>query len=138
MFWEVIAITTLISALDVPSRNVELAMLELHAVERAIVKKTNQERAESGLPALAIDPALMRSARRHATWMTRKRSLVHTSDPVAENIAMGQRSSTEALRAWMNSSGHRANILNRRYRRIGVAAYVAANGTIYWCQQFLE
>ncbi len=38
--------------------------------------------------------------------------------------------------AWMNSSGHRANILNPRNRRIGIAAYRTPGGTIYWCQQF--
>ena len=57
---------------------------------------------------------------------------------MAENIAMGQRTSNEVLNSWMNSSGHRANILNRSYRRIGVAAYTTPQGTIYWCQQFLQ
>jgi uncharacterized protein YkwD len=38
----------------------------------------------------------------------------------------------------MNSSGHRANILNPGYRRIGVAAYATPEGTIFWCQQFLQ
>ena len=51
---------------------------------------------------------------------------------------MGQNSSAEVINAWMNSSGHRANILNPSYTRIGVAAYVTPGGTIYWCQQFLR
>ena len=38
----------------------------------------------------------------------------------------------------MNSPGHRANILNPGYRRIGVAAYRTPEGTVYWCQQFLQ
>jgi uncharacterized protein YkwD len=55
---------------------------------------------------------------------------------VAENIAMGQPHSSDVVRSWMNSSGHRANILNGGHLRIGVAAYRTDNGTIFWCQQF--
>ncbi|NQT15397.1 MAG: hypothetical protein HQ582_21755 [Planctomycetes bacterium] len=50
--------------------------------------------------------------------------------------AQGQRSSTEVVRDWMNSSGHLADILNQSHRRIGVAAYRTESGTIFWCQQF--
>lgn len=110
----------------------------LHPIEARVVERTNSERARYGLPPLSVDPALLRSARRHAAWMTNSRSLVHTTQPVGENIAMGQRSSREVISSWMNSSGHRANILNRGYRRIGVACYTTPDGTIYWCQQFLQ
>ncbi len=105
-------------------------------IEANIVSYTNRERERYGLPPLRVDRRLMLSARRHCGWMARRRALVHTSQPVAENIAMGQRHSREAVRAWMNSSGHRANILNRRHSRIGVAAYRTPSGTIFWCQQF--
>lgn len=112
------------------------AKVELIAIEKNIIDYTNQERARYGLPPLEVCPKLMESARRHATWMTLHRSLRHTSDPVAENIALGQRSSWEAVRDWMRSSGHRANILNPRHRWIGAAAYRTPEGDIYWCQQF--
>jgi len=112
--------------------------LELHKVEANIIKRTNQQRARYGLRPLRIAPRLIRSARRHAAWMTRNRSLVHTRAPVAENIAMGQRSSSEAVSDWMRSPGHRANILNPSYRFIGAAAYRTPGGTIYWCQQFVR
>jgi len=79
---------------------------------------------------------LMKSARRHGAWMARNRNMVHCYGPFAENIAMGYKDSRTAVRAWMNSSGHRANILSSRHRRIGVAAYRTPSGTIYWCQQF--
>jgi uncharacterized protein YkwD len=111
---------------------------ELHPIEARVIEKTNSERARHGLAPLVVDPALLRSARKHAAWMTNNRSMTHTSAPVGENIAMGQHSSGEVLNAWMNSSGHRANILNRNYRRIGVAAYTTPQGTIFWCQQFLQ
>lgn len=110
--------------------------LELLAIEQSIVDCTNTERARFGLPAFVVDPNLMATARQHCTWMTTYRQLVHTNIGVAENIAMGQPSSQDVLRCWMNSSGHRANILNAGHRRIGVAAFRTPEGTIFWCQQF--
>jgi len=112
------------------------ADLELHPVEKKVIEKTNAQRARHGLPPLKVDVRLVRSARRHTAWMTRN-GLQHTTAAVAENIAWGQRSSSEVIQSWMTSPGHRANILNGRYRRIGVAAYTARDGSIYWCQQFL-
>jgi uncharacterized protein YkwD len=114
----------------------EVNGVKLAAIEANLISYTNQERARYGLPALEVDKELMSSAREHAEWMTRNRAMVHTRRPVAENIAMGQPHSSDAVRAWMNSSGHRANILNSGHRRIGVAAFRTDNGTIYWCQQF--
>jgi uncharacterized protein YkwD len=109
---------------------------QFFATEVAVVEHTNAERARYGLPALALDPSLTQTARKQAWWMTSHHTMQHGNFPVAENIAMGQRSSGEVVRSWMNSSGHRANILNRRHRRIGVAAYTTSGGTTYWCQQF--
>jgi uncharacterized protein YkwD len=112
--------------------------LELRQIEKNIVTFTNQERQRYGLPPLKVDPTLVESARRHAIWMTSNQTLQHTNQPVAENIAVGQPTSQDAVRSWMNSSGHRANILSGGHGRIGVAAYRTAHGTIYWCQQFLR
>jgi uncharacterized protein YkwD len=108
---------------------------EIRQIEWSIIHYTNYERQRHGLPPLTLDQSLLRSARRHASWMASSRALVHTSAPVAENIAMGQRTSLDAVRDWMNSSGHRANILSRGHSRVGAAAYVSAGGTIYWCLQ---
>lgn len=109
----------------------------LMAIERQIVQQTNSHRARHGLRPLQIDLRLMQSARRHAAWMASRRLMQHGRAAVAENIAAGQSSPGEAVRDWMNSSGHRANILNSRYSRIGVAAYRGPDGQVYWCQQFL-
>ena len=68
--------------------------------------------------------------------MTNNETLHHTRLPVAENIAMGQQSTEEVIDAWMRSPGHRANMLNGGFRRIGVAAYRTPRDVIYWCQQF--
>ena len=114
----------------------EVDGVKLRVIEANIVSYTNQERARYGLQPLEVDKELMETAREHATWMTRNRSMVHTRRPVAENIAMGQPHSSDVVRAWMNSSGHRANILNSGHQRIGVAAFRTESGTIFWCQQF--
>jgi uncharacterized protein YkwD len=109
---------------------------ELLAIEANVVSYTNAERARYGLPPLEVDKQLMKSAREHGSWMAWNRVFQHTRRAVAENIAMGQPSSQDVVRSWMNSSGHRANILNPNHRHIGVAAYRTASGTIYWVQQF--
>lgn len=111
---------------------------ELHAIETRILQETNRARRRHGLRPLRLDTGLLKSARRHTSWMTRRRSLQHTSAPVAENIAMGQTTAPEVLQSWMSSPGHRANILNASYTKIGVSAYRTRNGTVYWCQQFKE
>jgi uncharacterized protein YkwD len=108
----------------------------LQPVEKNIIRLTNIERVHHGLSPLVVDFHLLQSARNHTIWMTRMQMLRHTNLPVAENIAVGQRSSQEVVKSWMNSPGHRANILNQTYRKIGAAAYRNANGTIFWCQQF--
>ena len=112
---------------------------QLHPIEEKILKETNAQRVRYGLKPLEMDPTLVQSARQHAAWMCSSGNFTHTSKSVGENIALGQRSAKEALGDWMNSSGHRANILSGEYTRIGVAAYqIGENGDIYWCQQFLR
>jgi uncharacterized protein YkwD len=107
----------------------------LSSVESSVIARTNAARSRSGLPPLAADGQLMNGARNHARWMAGSRSLTHGSG-VAENIGMGQTSASEAVSSWMNSSGHRANILDGGHTRIGVAVAYSPNGTPYWCQQF--
>jgi uncharacterized protein YkwD len=124
------------SAAKSESEEKEVNGVKLLAIEANIISYTNEERARHGLPPLEVDKELMETAREHCTWMTLNRSIVHTRRPVAENIAMGQPHSSDVVRAWMNSPGHRANILNSGNLKIGVAAYRTAEGTIFWCQQF--
>jgi uncharacterized protein YkwD len=116
----------------------EVNGVKLKAIEANIVSYTNEERKRYGLAPLEVDKELMSTAREHASWMTRTRNMVHTWRSVAENIAMGQPHSSDVVQAWMNSSGHRANILNPGHRRIGVAAFRTESGTIFWCQQFRQ
>ena len=113
-------------------------LMELHPVESKLIERTNFERMRHGLHPLSIDHSLVQSARTHASWMARSHVLQHTTAAVAENIAHGQNSTSQVVKDWLNSPGHRANMLSANYNRIGVAAYRGSNGTIYWCQQFLR
>jgi uncharacterized protein YkwD len=127
-----------VAVITTPAKPVELKKTDddLLEIEANVVSYTNNERARYGLPALQVDKQLMQTAREHCSWMTRNRIFQHTRRSVAENIAMGQPSSQDVVRTWMNSSGHRANILNPNHHRIGVGAYRTESGTIYWVQQF--
>ncbi|WP_369900531.1 CAP domain-containing protein [Bacillus manliponensis] len=123
----------------------------LSAFEQKVVDLTNAERAKQGLPALKVDTLLSKVARVKSEDMQKNRYFDHTSPTygspfdmmkqfgvsyksAGENIAQGQRTPEEVVQAWMNSSGHRANILNNGYTHIGVG-YVE-NGN-YWTQQFI-
>lgn len=103
--------------------------------EAQIVAETNRARAEAGLPELVIDCRLMGRARRHANRMATEGFFAH-SNGATENIASGQPHAEAAVRTWLASPGHRANIMSRRHSRIGVAGYVGRDGKTYWVQQF--
>ncbi len=111
------------------------AAVGLSPVESAIIARTNAARSQRGQPPLTPDGSLMQGARRQARWMAGSQTLEH-GQGVAENIGMGQTSAAEAVSSWMNSSGHRANILDSGHTKIGVAMARAADGSAYWCQQF--
>ncbi len=55
-----------------------------------------------------------------------------------ENIAMGQRTASEVMNAWMNSPGHRNNILSPSFSEIGVGLAKGPNGRLYWTQMFIK
>lgn len=122
------------------------------AIEKAVLDLTNAERQKAGLKPLAIDEKLMNSARAKSADMASKKYFDHTSPTygspfdqmksygisyrsAAENIAMGQRSAEEVVKAWMESPGHRQNILTPEFTHIGIG--YDANGN-YWTQQFIQ
>lgn len=117
-----------------------------------VVRLTNSARSKNGYAALVEDGALSEAAAVRAREIAR--SFSHTRPSGAsfssalsesgvsylragENIASGQKSASEVVNAWMNSPGHRANILNSSYSRIGSAS-VNINGTLYWVQLFAD
>ena len=113
---------------------------------------TNAERQKAGLKPLQTDAKLMNSARQKSADMASKGYFSHTSPTygspfdqmkangvtyksAAENIAMGQRSAEEVVKGWMESPGHRQNILTPGYTHIGIG--YDKNGN-YWTQQFIQ
>jgi len=123
----------------------------LSEFEQRVVELTNAERAKQGLPALKIDTELSKVARIKSEDMQKNNYFDHNSPTygspfdmmkkfgisytsAGENIAQGQRTPEEVVQAWMNSAGHRANILNNGFTHIGVGYIESGN---YWTQQFI-
>ncbi len=121
------------------------------AFENEVIRLVNEIRVKNGLSALNTNWELSRIARYKSQDMVSNRYFSHTSptygspfqmiksfgltyQSAGENIAYGQTTPQAVVNAWMNSSGHRANILNSSYKQIGVG-YVA-NGH-YWTQLFI-
>ena len=103
--------------------------------ERKVIELTNAERQKFGLAILKVSPHLLNNCRQWAGNMASRRSMYHSNmDFGGENIAWNQSSPEEVVTSWMNSPGHRANILRTGFRSIGVSM-VSSNGP-YWCQQF--
>ncbi|MFE3452334.1 CAP domain-containing protein [Nonomuraea sp. NPDC059194] len=120
-------------------------------IEDEVVKLTNAERASGGCKPLTHDPQLRAAAEGHSADMAAKGYFDHTSpngrnpgdrikasgfSPVTawgENIAKGQRTAADVVRGWMNSPGHRQNIMNCNYTHIGVGH--DAKGPV-WTQVF--
>lgn len=119
--------------------------------ENEVIRLVNAERTSRGLAALESDWELCRIARYKSQDMHDKNYFSHTSPTygspfdmikafglsyrsAGENIAKGQTTPQAVVNAWMNSSGHRANILNSSFTRIGVG-YVADGN--YWTQMFI-
>ena len=121
------------------------------AFESEVIRLVNEQRMQNGLKPLTANWELSRVARYKSQDMVDNRYFSHTSPTygtpfqmmrsfglnfrtAGENIAYGQRTPQAVVNGWMNSSGHRANILNASYTQIGVGYVV--NGH-YWTQMFM-
>lgn len=109
-----------------------------------VLKILNKERSKNNLPKLKMDKSLLSSAMLRATETTYQFSHTRPNGNTCfsinsliygENIALGQKDATEVMNDWMNSAGHRANILNSKYTCIGIGV-VKYNGQYYWTQEF--
>lgn len=119
-----------------------------------VVTLTNQERAKAGCGALSTNTNLNVVAQAHASDMAANNYFSHNSRNgdtpfdrmraggaagggyMAENIAWGQTSAEQVVRAWMDSPGHRKNIMNCNLKRIGIGYAVSGSGKTYWVQDF--
>ncbi|WP_239329435.1 CAP domain-containing protein [Frankia sp. CiP3] len=118
-----------------------------------VVTLTNTERAKAGCAPLTVDSRLTAAAQAHSDDMATHNYFSHTSQDgrtpfqrmaaagyqfsiAAENIAAGQRTPAEVMTGWMNSAGHRENILNCSLKQIGVGYGVGGSYGMYWTQDF--
>lgn len=121
--------------------------------EREVVDATNVERSRRGLAALSVDARLDVAAQQHSADMVRRGFFAHQNPDgaqvwdralaagypyrkVAENIAAGQRDAAEVVHGWMNSPGHRANILDGELTQIGVGLAPGGPYGTTWTQVF--
>jgi uncharacterized protein YkwD len=107
--------------------------------EFEVVRLTNKFRQENGRPALVVEERIMVSSRESSRLMQEQNRMVHglTSGWHGENIANGYSSPAAVVNGWINSPGHRANML-RGFSRIGVGDTSGQGGGTYWTQQFLN
>lgn len=128
---------------------------DIKTKEAEVVRLVNVERRKRGLQPVANNWQLGRVARYKSQDMINKNYFSHTSptygspfdmmesfgirfSAAGENIASGQRTPAEVLAAWMNSPGHRANILSPTYNQLGVGLATSKSGKNYWTQMFIK
>lgn len=118
-----------------------------------VLALVNAARAEAGAEALELDEKMTAAAQVRATELAK--SFTHdrpdgskpftaldeagvTYQSAGENIASGQTTAEEAMKSWMGSEGHKENILNGHFGRMGVGYFQAENGQHYWVQLFCD
>ncbi|MBK3637924.1 CAP domain-containing protein [Streptomyces sp. MBT97] len=117
-----------------------------------VIALVNEERSKAGCGPLTEDPQLRRSAQGHSDDMAARDFFDHVNpdgaDPgqritaagyrwstYGENIAKGQQTAESVMTSWMNSEGHRANILNCSFKNIGIGIHDGSGGP-WWTQNF--
>lgn len=136
-----------------PVTNTSVTNSSNQSYANEVLKLINQERAKAGLKALTTTTSLQNAANKRA--LETVTSFSHTRPDgrsfstvfadygisyraAGENIAEGQRTPSEVMNAWMNSPGHRANILGSQFGKVGVGVYKSAQGRYYWTQEFMN
>jgi uncharacterized protein YkwD len=120
--------------------------------EDQVLALVNTQRAQNGCGALTHSQPLTALAQNFSAEMATRHFFDHTdpdgkspwdrakvlgiTDLGGENIAMGQQTAQDVMTAWMNSPGHRANILNCSYHSLGVGVYYGSGGGPWWTQDF--
>ncbi len=139
---------------SVPSATTAALAGEFEILAGQVIARANEERARTGCPALRADARLAAAAAAHTMEMAFRQQLTHTgvngSEPGerirkagydlaggwAENVAAGYPTPEAVMTGWMKSKGHRDNILNCSLKATGVGVAQAANGELYWTQDF--
>lgn len=127
---------------------------DFSSYQQQVLDLVNAERTKRGISALTLDSSLSSVATKKSQDMVNKNYFDHTSPTygspfdmmkqfgisyrtAGENIAKGQKTPQEVVIAWMNSEGHRKNILNPDFTNLGVGIAKDSNGTTYWTQMFI-
>ena len=140
-------------AAAVPS--VAVPSVAVPPTEQAIIDLTNQQRIVNGLAPLAASGKLVQAAQTHAVNMAQLDQMSHVLSSVSqpdlasraqavgysfatlgENIAFRHAGAPEVVDGWMNSAGHKANILDPGFTEIGIAVAANSKGELYYCQVF--
>ncbi|MEG1930675.1 MAG: CAP domain-containing protein, partial [Anaerovorax sp.] len=138
-----------------PDNKPEMDESTVNTYENKVAELVNTKRREAGLQPLAINKALSKVAEKKAEDMANQNYFSHTSPTygspfemmkqfginykaAGENIAKGQRTPESVMTGWMNSEGHRANIMSTNYTEIGIGYVVDAKGDTYWVQMFIR
>lgn len=138
-----------------PNQKLTIPAISEKNFEAQVVKLVNQERAKAGLKPLTHNWELSRVARYKSMDMRDRGYFSHTSptygspftmmnnfgirsSAAGENIAEGQSTPQAVVTSWMNSPGHRANILSTNYTQIGVGYAAGGSGRHYWTQMFIR
>ncbi|MFC7532502.1 CAP domain-containing protein [Actinoplanes sp. GCM10030250] len=123
------------------------------SVNAEVIRLVNVERQKAGCSDLTSESRLEAAAQKHSELQAQQNSMSHqlpgeasmgdrvTAEGyrwrgVAENVAAGYTSAASVMDGWMNSPGHKANILNCGYEQIGVGLAKSSSGTQYWTQNF--
>lgn len=131
------------------------SLTDVKSQENEVIRLVNVQRSKAGLQTLTQNWQLSRVARYKSQDMIDKGYFSHTSptygspfrmmesfgikySAAGENIAMGQQSPSEVMNAWMNSPGHRNNIMSPSFTQIGVGLAKDKNGRMYWTQMFIK
>lgn len=114
--------------------------------QEGLLAEHNKQRMQRGLNLLELDPKLCEYAQKHADKMAERDFLAHSSmarlaevtesHTIAENIAWGQETEKEVCDSWMNSTGHRSNILKKSHKKVGFGVQENSRGRKYWCAVF--
>jgi uncharacterized YkwD family protein/spore coat assembly protein SafA len=128
---------------------------DIGALETEVIRLVNVERIKAGRSPLTENNEVSKVARIKSKDFIDNNYFAHDSPTygtpfdmlesfgikftaAAENIASGQKTAAEVMNTWMNSSGHRANILSSTYNQIGVGVARDSNGNIFWTQMFIR
>lgn len=127
---------------------------DFSAYQKEVLDLVNVERSKAGLAPLTLDAKLSNVATIKSQDMINKNYFDHNSptygspfdmmnqfgisfSAAGENIAEGQRTPQEVMNSWMNSPGHRANILSPKFTKLGVGIAKDSNGRLHWTQMFI-